>query len=210
MKSKKIIFVTYFVTLILLFTVFTILTLSDVLAKLDLMAYSNLSQLNADILFKVITEFGNVWIIMLITLIFIICTRKKEVIITIAVCLIGILILNNVLKICIGRTRPEGIALVEETGYSYPSSHSAVSTSFYLTLAAYLNGIKINKKWKILSILLAPMIIISIATSRIYLGIHYATDVIAGIMVGTLYFLLSYYLVNNYIMPKVNKLRISK
>lgn len=206
MESKKIIYISYVIMLIILFVIFTILTLSGQLTTLDTVIYEQLKGLNCDMLFKIITELGDVWIILPVSIVSAICVRKKKFLVTLFCCLIGILILNNVLKLCILRPRPTDLAIVMETGFSYPSSHSAVSACFYLTLAACVVKAKAPKAVKVLAILLAPIIIVSVGASRIYLGVHYATDVIAGIMVGTIYFLLNDNLVNSKFVSKLLKI----
>lgn len=206
MKSKKIIYISYLAVLITLFIIFTIFTLTGKLYSFDKSVYNDINSLNCDTLFKIITELGDVWVILPISIITAICIRKKKFLVTIFCALIGILLFNNLLKVCILRPRPMDLAIVEESGFSYPSSHSAVSACFYLTLAACLLRETNSKLTKTLTLILLPIIIISIGVSRIYLGVHYATDVIAGISFGTIYFLLNEILVNSKFVTKLLKM----
>lgn len=206
MKSKKIIYISYLAILITLFIIFTIFTLAGKLSSFDTAVYNEINSLNCDTLFKIITELGDVWVILPISIIGAIFIKKKKFLVTIFCALIGILLFNNLLKVCILRPRPMDLAIVEEAGFSYPSSHSAVSACFYLTIAACLLK-ESNSKWqKTLTLILLPIIIISIGVSRIYLGVHYATDVIAGISFGTIYFLLNEMLVNSKFVTKLLKM----
>lgn len=206
MNSKKTIYLSYLVGLIVLFVIFTILTLTCRLTFLDTKMYEPINALNCDLLFKIITELGDIWVILPVSIISAICVRKKKFLVTLFCSLVGILILNNLLKVCILRPRPIDLAIVEEAGFSYPSSHSAVSACFYLTLATFIMRAKAPKWVKVGTLILAPIIIIAIGTSRIYLGVHYATDVIAGIIAGTIYFLLNDIFVNSKFMDKILKM----
>lgn len=101
--------------------------------------------------------------------------------------LLIITVLNQLLKFIFERPRPEEYRLIQETGYSFPSGHSMVSMAFYGLIAYWIwkNVKKTTLKW-VLCILLA-VLIIGIGTSRIYLGVHYASDVIAGFCFSVAY-----------------------
>lgn len=96
-------------------------------------------------------------------------------------------IISQIIKIIIRRPRPELLRLVVEKGYSFPSGHAMVATAFY-GFFIYLISKKIKDKMKkriLISILVILIFLIGI--SRIYLGVHYATDVIGGFTLGTIY-----------------------
>ena len=74
-----------------------------------------------------------------------------------------------------------------ETGFSFPSGHSAVSAAFYMYLA-YVIITNINIKWiKCVTSVVFPILILSIGISRVYLGVHYASDVLAGFAFAIVY-----------------------
>lgn len=101
--------------------------------------------------------------------------------------LVCVFILNRLLKFIIARPRPEIFRLVEETGYSFPSGHAMISFGFYgfLIYLAYENIS--NKKTKYPLIIFLSILILLIGISRIYLGVHYFTDVIGGFVIGFVY-----------------------
>lgn len=91
------------------------------------------------------------------------------------------------LKNLFDRDRPLVPLLEEARGLSFPSGHALMSVTFYgLLIYIVFKGLK-NKilKWSLISLLL--LLIITISFSRIYLRVHYASDVIAGFCVGILW-----------------------
>lgn len=94
-------------------------------------------------------------------------------------------IINVIIKNTVKRPRPDVLfRLSFESGYSFPSAHTMVATCFYgFIIYLILNQVK-NKKIKNISTLLLSLLIFLIGISRIYLGVHYATDVIAGFIFG--------------------------
>lgn len=93
--------------------------------------------------------------------------------------------LNIVIKGLIERERPAGPWLIEETGFSFPSGHAMVSILFY-GLIGYLVWINVRRGWKAawLVPVLTVALILCIGLSRIYLGVHYPSDVLAGFAAG--------------------------
>ena len=100
-------------------------------------------------------------------------------------------ILSRILKLIFSRERPQKVMqLVHENGYSFPSAHTLIGVAFY-GFIIYLIYKKVdNKKVKITSITLLTLMLIMIGISRIYLGAHYATDVIGGVIFAIIYLFL--------------------
>lgn len=104
-----------------------------------------------------------------------------------AICLAGGAVLNFLLKNLFERARPDLFRLVEATGYSFPSGHAMVSLCFYGMVAFLL--IRNIGKWygRVAVSSFAALLIAAIGVSRIYLGVHYPTDVIAGYAAGLMW-----------------------
>lgn len=108
----------------------------------------------------------------------------------------GGLALNVLLKVFFERSRPELAHVVEAAGYSFPSGHAMVSLCFYGMLAFLLMRRTPSLVARILVAALSVLLIGAIGLSRVYLGVHYPTDVAAGYAAGAtwLAFCLSSYL----------------
>ena len=89
-------------------------------------------------------------------------------------------LLNVVLKMIVQRPRPEGIRLVVETGFSFPSGHSMVAMSFFGLIVWFIWRYERDGRLRLLLTAAFGFIILMIGISRIYLGVHYASDVLGG------------------------------
>ena len=99
--------------------------------------------------------------------------------ITMSACGIAMPLLKNIFS----RERPDFYRLIEISGYSFPSGHTTSATTMYLTLAIVVLSI-MNKLNKYFIFSIAVIGIVIIGSSRIYLGVHYPTDVMSGICLG--------------------------
>ncbi len=103
--------------------------------------------------------------------------------------------LDVLLKNSMHRPRPQFHPLVLETDYSFPSGHAMLSLVFYTTLSYLVYHFTKNLTYTIISVSVAALIILSIGISRIYLGVHYPSDVLGGYFSGLFWFA-SIFLVN--------------
>lgn len=106
-------------------------------------------------------------------------------------------LLNILIKHYIDRPRPDlEMRLVEASSYSYPSGHSMCALAFYGFLI-YLAYKKVEHRWiKVLAFIFLPLLILGIGASRVYLGVHYPSDVIAGFAAGLFWLVFLIMLVN--------------
>ena len=100
------------------------------------------------------------------------------------------------IKTLFNRPRPIIHRLVELNSLSFPSGHTTSATILYLTLALILIKLVVNGKNAYIAILIAIVGILFIASSRVYLGVHYPTDTMAGMCLGiviVLFYNVTYY-----------------
>lgn len=137
---------------------------------------------------KFITTLGSAMVIITgILCVAILIKDKKYFKIFVLANLIGV-ILNNIIKLIVKRPRPTNtMVMTVERSYSFPSGHSMSSMIFYGLIIYYICKNMKNKKLKSFLVMLLSSIIFFIGLSRIYLGVHYATDVVGGYVFGLLY-----------------------
>ena len=151
---------------------------------------------------KLATKLSNPEVMIVIAIISILfCTKlikNKKLSLGIILNLAGITIINQILKFIFRRERPTGYRLIEMSGYSFPSGHAMASLAFYGLLIYITKRLVKNKYLKILLITLNIAIIILIGVSRIYLGVHYLSDVLTGYSISIIYLLITTKLLNKY------------
>lgn len=91
-------------------------------------------------------------------------------------------IVAQLLKHAIARARPPG-ALVEASGFSYPSGHASLSMAVYATLG-FLAARWVRGAARIAVLVAAAVVVVAVGWSRVFLGAHYPSDVVAGWLVG--------------------------
>lgn len=196
------------VILTIIFILLWLGTITGVTDEIDNLIYKSVESIRSDFLTVVligITELGGVvglFLILLITVI-VLCkkNRVKEataITLNLIISTFTYVILKNIFQ----RERPvTGNILVDEVGFSFPSGHTTNNVAFYF-LAIYLVCINVkNKKVRNISCVILAIIPILIAFSRIYLRVHYPTDVIAGFCLGIV--LVVFF--TTFIWPKIEK-----
>lgn len=144
-----------------------------------------------------ITSLGSSTVIILFTVIitgYLLLQKNYRWLWIVLIATIGGALLVWGLKEFIGRTRPTVVThLIEEKSFSFPSGHSMMSAIVYLTQATLLSKIEKSRKTKVYIISVALVLTFLIGISRIYLGVHYPTDVLAGWIAGISWALLCWY-----------------
>ena len=135
-----------------------------------------------DVFMSNVTKLGNVGFIWILLTIILLVTRKSGVILAAAL-IVDLILCNVILKPLVARIRPFDVntaiqlIIAKPQDYSFPSGHTAASVASVVAL--YLAGEK--RLWKIALILAC-----FIAFSRMYLYVHYPTDVLGGAVVGVI------------------------
>lgn len=158
------------------------ITLID--GRILLLIQEHLRNAVCDIFFKGITHLGDAGIFWILLTIALLCFRKtRRAGIFSACALIGSLVVNNlILKNLVGRIRPyevvDGLRCIVSLPHdsSFPSGHTGASFSSAVAMFPHL-----PRRYGILCLILAALI----AFSRLYVGVHYPTDVLAGLVTGT-------------------------
>ena len=196
----------------LLFIIMTILMITNNTKVLDDTIYNYIFSFRnnyLDVFFKAITKFGNtITVIVLVVLLVIFLERKNmwKLLIT-----VGITVLTNqLLKHIIRRVRPDHLRLIKEGGFSFPSGHSMISIALYGTLIYIAYKCIKNKVIKTIIIVLLTILILGIGISRVYLGVHYPSDVLGGYFLATSILILVVTIIDNHFRGNINDKDSSK
>ena len=149
---------------------------------------------------KFITNFGGAIFIAVVAIFLAIIIKNKKIGISIFVNLVIITGLNQLLKRILHRPRPTEYRIIQETGYSFPSGHSMISMAFYGYLIYLIYKHVKNKYIKWISISLLSILICLIGISRIYLGVHYTSDVLGGFLISISYLVIYISAVNKFLV----------
>src|SRR5216110_2506975 len=130
-------------------------------------------------------------VVLFLAVVFLVWKRAWPALATMIVAVPGGILLNELLKLAVHRHRPflDGW-FVDWSGYSFASGHTIGATLLYGQLLLCLLPLMKSKRWQRLSILSAAMLVMLVGFSRIALGAHYLTDVIAAIFLGVLWLMI--------------------
>jgi undecaprenyl-diphosphatase len=162
----------------------------NTLSKFDNAVYQLVSGCMSDGMtgvMKFITYIGSAWVMIPVSAFFLLAALKNDALFywgwRIAWNLTLVSLLNTILKTIIQRPRPGLHHLVDVSGFSFPSGHAMISSAFYGYMI-YLVVIRLKTRIKYLLAGLLGLLVLAIGVSRIYLGVHYASDVLVGFAAG--------------------------
>jgi undecaprenyl-diphosphatase len=115
--------------------------------------------------------------------------RNANVALFLGAVVLGVVLLNNGLKLLVDRQRPDVTHLVGTSGSSFPSGHSAAAAATWFAIALVVAR-HWSRRWRAVAAAAAATLAVAVAASRALLGVHWLTDVVAGVLVGWGWFLL--------------------
>ncbi|KXG45047.1 phospholipid phosphatase [Tepidibacillus decaturensis] len=130
-------------------------------------------------------------IIIITSIILYVLLKHRIELVFFVIVMIGSTALNNLLKVIFHRERPTIHRIIEETGYSFPSGHSMAAFTLYAMISFLLWKHLRSRFGRGLMILFATVMILLIGISRIYLGVHFPSDVLGGYLASGVWFTLS-------------------
>lgn len=185
-KNKRYILMFSLLSIFLLILYFVI---NNKFVKFDDFIYNIVSFNKSEFMvnfYKFITFFGStIFMVSLVILLLLFYKNKKGI--YIAITMIGSTLLNNIVKILVKRIRPLELMLVDESSYSFPSGHTMAAVSMYGLLIYLIWCSNASKKAKIIATISILILILLVALSRIYLGAHYASDILGAVVLSLLW-----------------------
>jgi undecaprenyl-diphosphatase len=141
-----------------------------------------------EIMFRDLTSLGSPTVLALIAgavVLYLWIDQKPAAARFVAIAIAGGAALEVLLKLGFARPRPELVShLVDVNSFSFPSGHATMATITYLTLGALLARVQTRRRMKLYILGLAIFLALIVGFSRVYLGVHWPTDVVAGWCVG--------------------------
>lgn len=179
---------------LLLFVVLLFLIKLDIIDYVDNHISSFMINIRSEKLTKtmiLLTNIGGAYSLLSISLLlfiymFIFMKDKKKPLI-IFINLVSVFFFNRVLKLIFGRSRPDENFLVAASGYSFPSGHAMVLSAYLLFITYLVLKNSKSKLFKAIFCIFSFIMIIAVGFSRIYLGVHYFSDVIGGFLMAVIY-----------------------
>jgi undecaprenyl-diphosphatase len=146
-------------------------------------------------------------VISILTIILMLFNKKWWETLFFIVAVSGSSLFNLLLKLIFQRTRPSIHPLIIETGYSFPSGHSMVSFVLYGMITYFLVLFYVKRFAKIITILFFSLLVLLIGVSRIYLGVHYPSDVLAGFAVGGTWLIICLIILKIFLEKRIRKIK---
>jgi undecaprenyl-diphosphatase len=173
------------------FLIVSIIVQSGSFAQLDLRIIASVQGRESDkltLLMEGLSWIGSTAPVIILSIslaifLFVILQHRSELVLLIAV-VAGSTIINVVLKQLFHRERPDIYRIVDEVGYGFPSGHSAGAMALYGVLTYLLWRHVATKKGRGALLFIGLLLTMGIGLSRIYLGVHYPSDVLGGYLIS--------------------------
>lgn len=190
--KKNLKWIVCFISMVI-FIILSILVLTQKDIYIDSVVYNFISKYitnNLTSVVKHLTYIGSGIVVIGITVFVLIFYKNKKYSLYMSINLVLITLCQIVLKNIFTRNRPVDINLIEETGYSFPSGHSLTSMAFYGFIIYLIYNSNLKKREKNIYITLFSICIFVTGLSRIYLGVHFFTDVLGGFTFSLAYLII--------------------
>ena len=193
MSKKKL---TLVICAVVLFLILAFAIKADYLYGFESWVYNEATEHMSDALTKVlivITNIGGpIGIMCICGIIFAIPKLRNRIAIPVSVTITISFLLNILLKKIFARERPDILRLVSESFYSFPSGHAMINMALYSILIFYAYNLVKSKKIRCLIYLVLTSLVLLIGFTRIYLGVHYAGDILGGWLMGLVVSIITY------------------
>lgn len=190
MKTKKVMII------IILFLLFLFIAINVKLNNLESFDYhvfellDNIRSNQATNFFHIVTTFGNYLFIVALGILLALLLKNKQEKKYIILNVLCVGLLSQILKLIFARPRPT-VMTIYRTSYSFPSAHTMLAMGTYGLLIYIINTKKdLSKKIKYVLSTILTLIILLVGISRVYLGYHFASDVIAAYLITLMYLLI--------------------
>lgn len=198
MSKKNILLI---VMSIVLFIILAIAINADILTGFESWIYfksvEHMSDILTNILIFITNLGGPIGVFLICLAIFLIPKLRNRLGLPVSIAVSTSFVLNIILKLIFARERPDILRLVTENSYSFPSGHAMINMALYTVLIIYAYKFIKSKRIKYPLIIAMMLLVIAIGFTRIYLGVHYAGDIIGGWLLGFAIGLSVYMLMKN-------------
>lgn len=203
-SSRSVIKIVVVAVCALLFTLLAMDVIGDYnMSTFDQFVYHKVRHYNGNFatgFFKIITNMVHPVVMIVVSIALLHILKEREYLAALIGNLILTGLLNLVMKERFMRIRPpREIHLVNEWGYSFPSGHAMFAAAFYGFIIFLLIQANLTRLEKILGTILCVILVLLVGISRIYLGVHYATDIMGGFLLSTIYLILYTGVVKRYL-----------
>lgn len=137
---------------------------------------------------RALTWLGSLWVLAPCGLVFCALLARAGLVIeavALALGLLGAILIGDITKALVGRPRPPVEHLQNVSSPSFPSGHATQASAFWFSAALALHHARIRPRLVAAAPAGAVVIVVAVAWSRVYLGVHYPSDVTAGVLAGS-------------------------
>jgi undecaprenyl-diphosphatase len=136
---------------------------------------------------RILTWAGSLWVLIPLALLSCAVLARAGSVrgaLIVALGLLGGIVISTVVKPLVDRPRPPVEHLQAVSGPSFPSGHATQASAFWISLVLALRTVPMRRGTLVVAALAAGLIVVVVSLTRVYLGVHYPADVVAGVLLG--------------------------